>query len=131
MLYPAPARSPHPCAYCLRGLGNRYASGPDSRHMARRASNRNNYRGRAVIWYYATWDETGDSQRFSSIDAIVRYIMDYGLEILNATFICVKPDGQWRDCGLLIDAALEEERLAAGYDAEHVLWASSAQRTGR
>jgi hypothetical protein len=85
----------------------------------------------AMTWYFATWDETGESIRFSSIDAIVRYIMDYDLSILQATFIAVKPDGQWRDCGLLVDAALEEERLAAGYDREHADWASSAQRTGR
>ena len=59
-----------------------------------------------MTWYFATWDETGESQRFASIDAIVRFIMDYDLMIGNATFIAVKPDGQWRDCGLLIDAAL-------------------------
>jgi hypothetical protein len=84
-----------------------------------------------VIWYFATWDETGDSQRFASIDAIVRHIMDYDLSIVQATFIVVKPNGEWRDCGLLVDAALEEERLAAGYDREHAEWASSAQRSGR
>ncbi len=84
-----------------------------------------------MIWYFATWDETGESIRFSSIDAIVRHILDYDLPIVQATFIAVKPDGQWRDCGLLVDAALEEERLAAGYDREHAEWASSAQRTGR
>lgn len=84
-----------------------------------------------MIWYFATWDETGDSIRFSSIDAIVRYVLDYDLPIVQATFIAVRPDGQWRDCGLLVDAALEEERLAAGYDRDHVEWASSAQRTGR
>ncbi len=84
-----------------------------------------------MIWYFATWDETGDSQRFASIDAIVRHILDYDLPIVQATFIAVKPDGQWRDCGLLVDAALEEERLAAGYDRDHAEWASSAQRTGR
>jgi hypothetical protein len=84
-----------------------------------------------VIWYFATWDETGDSKRFASIDAIVRHIMDYDLPILQATFIVVKPNGEWRDCGLLVDAALEEERLAAGYDREPAEWASSAQRTGR
>ena len=84
-----------------------------------------------MTWYIATWDDTGESVRFSSIDAIVRYIMDYDLPIVQATFIAVKPDGQWRDCGLLVDAALEEERLAAGYDRDHAEWASSAQRTGR
>jgi hypothetical protein len=84
-----------------------------------------------VTWYFATWDNTGDSIRFSSIDAIVRHIMDYDLSVIQATFIAVKPDGQWRDCGLLVDAALEEERLAAGYDRDHAEWASSAQRTGR
>jgi hypothetical protein len=84
-----------------------------------------------VTWYFATWDDTGDSIRFSSIDAIVRYIMDYDLSVIQSTFIVVKPNGEWRDCGLLIDAALEEERLAAGYDREHAEWASSAQRTGR
>ena len=84
-----------------------------------------------MTWYFATWDGTGESIRFASIDAIVRYIMDYDLPIVQATFIAVKPDGQWRDCGLLVDAALEEERLAAGYDRAHAEWASSAQRTGR
>lgn len=84
-----------------------------------------------MTWYYATWDATGESIRFSSIDAIVRYIMDYDLPIVQATFIAVRPDGEWRDCGLLVDAALEEERLAAGYDRDHAEWASSAQRTGR
>ncbi len=84
-----------------------------------------------MTWYFATWDDTGDSIRFSSIDAIVRHIMDYDLPIVQATFICVRHDGRWRDCGLLVDAALEEERLAAGYDREHAEWASSAQRTGR
>ena len=84
-----------------------------------------------MIWYFATWDDTGDSIRFSSIDAIVRYVLDYDLPIVQATFIAVRPDGQWRDCGLLVDAALEEERLAAGYDRDHAEWASSAQRTGR
>ena len=84
-----------------------------------------------MTWYFATWDETGESVRFASIDAIVRYVMDYDLPIVQATFIAVKPDGQWRDCGLLVDAALEEERLAAGYDRDHADWASSAQRTGR
>jgi hypothetical protein len=84
-----------------------------------------------VIWYFATWNDDGESQRFPSIDAIVRYVLDYDLPIVQATFIAVRPDGQWRDCGLLVDAALEEERLAAGYDREHAEWASSAQRTGR
>lgn len=84
-----------------------------------------------MTWYYATWTEDGEGQRFASIDAIVRYILDYDLDILNSTFIAVKPDGQWRDCGLLVDAALEEERLAASYDRAHAEWASSAQRTGR
>ena len=84
-----------------------------------------------MIWYFATWDGTGDSIRFSSIDAIVRYVLDYDLPIVQATFIAVRPDGQWRDCGLLVDSALEEERLAAGYDRDHVDWLSSAQRTGR
>ncbi|MGA0927535.1 MAG: hypothetical protein ACO3RW_10075 [Burkholderiaceae bacterium] len=84
-----------------------------------------------MTWFFCTWGETGESQRFASLDAIVRYIMDYDLPILNATFICVKPNGEWRDCGLLVDAALEEERLAAGYDRDHASWASSAQRTGR
>ena len=84
-----------------------------------------------MTWYFATWSETGDSQRFASIDAIVRFIMDYDLAVIQATFIAVKPDGQWRDCGLLVDAALEEERLAAGYDRDHADWAASAQRTGR
>lgn len=84
-----------------------------------------------MTWYFATWDEGGESIRFPSIDAIVRYVLDYDLPIVQATFIAVRPDGQWRDCGLLIDAALEEERLAAGYDRDHVDWLSSAQRTGR
>ena len=84
-----------------------------------------------MTWYLATWGEMGDSQRFASIDAIVRYIMDYDLSIVQATFIAVKPNGEWRDCGLLVDAALEEERLAAGYDRDHAEWASSAQRSGR
>jgi hypothetical protein len=84
-----------------------------------------------MTWYLATWTPDGECCRFASIDAIVRYIMDYDLPIVQATFIAVKPDGQWRDCGLLVDAALEEERLAAGYDREHAEWASSAQRTGR
>ena len=84
-----------------------------------------------MTWYLATWDETGDSQRFASIDAIVRFIMDYDLSVLQATFIAVKPNGEWRDCGLLVDAALEEERLAAGYDRAHADWAASAQRSGR
>ena len=57
--------------------------------------------------------------------------MDYDLPIIQATFIAVKPNGEWRDCGLLVDAALEEERLAAGYDRDHAEWASSAQKTGR
>jgi hypothetical protein len=84
-----------------------------------------------MTWYFATWDETGDSQRFASIDAIVRFIMDYDVSIGNATFIAVKPNGEWRDCGLLIDAALEEERLALGYEAEHEAWLGSAEATGR
>ena len=84
-----------------------------------------------MTWYFATWTDDGESQRFPSIDAIVRYIMDYDLPIVQATFIAVKPNGEWRDCGLLVDAALEEERLAAGYDRDHAEWASSAQRTGR
>ena len=81
--------------------------------------------------YLATWSDDGDCCRCVSIDAIVRYVMDHDLPIVQATFIAVKPNGEWRDCGLLVDAALEEERLAAGYDRAHADWASSAQRTGR
>jgi hypothetical protein len=84
-----------------------------------------------MTWYLATWTPDGECCRFASIDAIVRYIIDYDLLIQDATFIVIKPNGEWRDCGLLIDCALEEERLARGYDAEHEAWAGSPEWTGR
>jgi hypothetical protein len=84
-----------------------------------------------VSWYLATWSDDGECCRFASIDAIVRYIMDYDLPIQDATFIVVKPNGEWRDCGLLVDAALEEERLALGYEADHEAYVSSFEKTGR
>ena len=81
-----------------------------------------------MIWYFVCPADGEDCKRFSSLTLLTDYIRDY--DITGADFYSAQ-DGKWTDIGMLVDACLEEARLEAQYDDNHIEWVGSPEKTGR
>jgi len=81
-----------------------------------------------MIWYFVCPIDAEDCKRFPSLTLLTDYIRDY--DVTGADFYRAE-DGKWTQINGLVDDCLEEARLEAHYDDNHIEWVSSPEKTGR
>jgi hypothetical protein len=81
-----------------------------------------------MTWYFVCLPDGEVCNRFNNLSDLTDFIRDY--DVTGADFYRAE-DGKWTQINGLVDDCLEEARLEAHYDENHIEWVSSPEKTGR
>jgi hypothetical protein len=79
-----------------------------------------------MTWYFVCLPDGQVCNRFNNLQDLTDFIRDY--DVTGADFYSTE---EWTPINALVDECVEEAKLEAHCDDNHIEWVSSPEKTGR